>query len=365
MRYLEPGQNTDAEAMLLTRRGCDLGYVTSGERPLMPTANELRRRWDAAEGIVLPGILSPLLPRYAEAVQATLAMMQKMRDGESLLDLLDAEPYGSRLAGRFELLAACHSEHDAQEIEKLLFDALNPDGSLLADELWMKASCLSFFEPDQSMRFRFSHGVEMFKDSEEDALREEQAAKLAEVLFPECAAIVENGALADAVAVAIGKPPHYPERLIYANAPHGGAQMHQDVERGHIGVVYAQLYGRTGWFALARETLLDEMESFLRNPASAAALAQLLPEARRTALLTMDRAALADKLEADDQGEVEELLNRCPAFARQLLERGHGYLLNAGDVILLPQQSTEICCWHAVFCLDDFPGHSLSFAIAG
>ena len=52
-----------------------------------------------------------------------------------------------------------------------------------------------------------------------------------------------------------------------------------------------------------------------------------------------------------------------PAFIRSLIDRGHGYIINPGDIILLPQHDADHCSWHAVYCLDDSPGEALSFAV--
>ena len=157
----------------------------------------------------------------------------------------------------------------------------------------------------------------------------------------------------------------YVERIIYFNAPNGGAQFHQDVERGHLGVVFAQVHGSTGWLACSKAQLIDEVQSFIGNDSNNETLNSLMDETMLAELKqkSSDRQQLNEWLDERDNDPLELLLNRCPEFYRQLFEQGYGYIINPGDIILLPQKSIDECCWHTVFCIDDFPGESLSFAV--
>ncbi|MFM8332007.1 MAG: hypothetical protein ACKN9T_09985 [Candidatus Methylumidiphilus sp.] len=129
--------------------------------------------------------------------------------------------------------------------------------------------------------------------------------------------------------------------------------MHHDVERGHDGVVFAQMSGATFWLALSKPRLLDEIAAFL-----AAAPAAEWAELRR-----FDRPALAAYLDEPDHELAEQLLDRCPAFCRHLIGRGYAHVLRAGDVLLMPQLSLDTCVWHSVICLGDEEGEGLSFAL--
>lgn len=351
MKWL--GDSDDSDGWLLTRRGCTHGCIAlAEERRDMPSSAQASRLWNDAMPVRLPGMLLSEVDAHAGDIRDALSIMQRVRAGESCADILLEEPCRSRLEPDFDLLAAVHSGHDAQEIEKIAFDAVK-SGELHAEDLWMKVSCLSFEDSDDSIRFRFSYGMEMFKDQEDDPLREELAAELATRVFPECAMLSAHRELCGLLSGLLGYSPLFVERLIYSNAPGGGAQLHQDVESGHAGVVYAQLFGHTGWLALPRNVLLDEIAGFL-----AAGEAHGFDGLR-----SMSQDALIGLLESHDQGGLETLLNATPAFTRRLIDRGHGLVLAPGDILLLPQASTEHCCWHSVFCLDDEPGHSLSFAI--
>jgi len=351
MKWL--GEADETGGWVLKRRGCTHGSIAMAEEQrAMAAPEQVAEQWKAAMPVRLPGMLLSEVDDHADDIRDALTIMRRVRAGESCADILLEEPYRSRLEPDFDLLAAMHSGHDAQEIEKLAFDAVK-SGELHAEDLWMKVSCLSFHDTDDSIRFRFSYGMEMFKDQEDDPLREELAAELATRVFPECRMITAHRELCGLLAGVLGYSPVYVERLIYSNAPGGGAQLHQDVEGGHAGVVYAQLFGHTGWLALPRSVLLGEIEDFLSTTE--------IPEFNSLKGLHQDD--MIGLLESDDQGPLEALLNATPSFTRHLIEAGHGLVLAPGDILLLPQASTEHCCWHSVFCLDEEPGHSLSFAI--
>lgn len=351
MKWLDESDKTNG--WVLSRRGCTHGRIAIDEElRSMPDEDEVTAGWEAALPVRLPGLLLCEVDAHAGDIRDALTIMQRVRNGESCADILLEEPYISRLEPDFDLLSAVHSGHDPQEVEKIAFDAVK-SGELHAEDLWMKVSCLSFEDADDSIRFRFSYGMEMFKDQEDDPLREELAAELATRVFPECRMLSAHRKLCGLLADALGFAPAFVERLIYSNSPGGGAQLHQDVEAGHYGVVYAQLFGHTAWIALPRCELLAEIDGFL--------VEDTRPEF--DGLRSMDEPARIALLESDDQGALELLLNGTPDFTRRLVAHGHGLILAPGDVLLLPQQSTEHCCWHSVFCVGEKAGHSLSFAL--
>ena len=349
----------EACGLRLHRRGIAHCAVRRNAREeAFPVPDAIRARWQAAEPVHLPGMLLPDVERHAGPISEALELMCRVRRGESCADILLQEPYISRLEPDFDLLSPVHSGHDAQEIEKIAFDAVK-SGELHAEDLWLKVSRLSFFDEDESIRFRFSYGMEMFKNQEDDPLREMLAAELAARVFPECGIVCDNERLRALLESVMGFAPAFVERIIYSNAPGGGAQFHQDVEVGHFGVVYAQLHGHTAWLALPRQALLAHVRAFLDADAG-----DMFAELRGIA---REEARLAALLEAGDQGALEILLNATPDFTRRLLDAGHGLTLSPGDVLLLPQATTEHCCWHSVFCLEEAgsreAGHSLSFAL--
>ena len=350
----------------LSQRESCLGWIGEQRHPVSPGSDAARVAWLAARPILLAGFVTEDIPGHRRDIAQAASLMQAVLDGEDCEALLQREPYAGRLAPRFELLAATYDEGDPQEIVKIEFD-VTQDDELIAENLWVKLSWLSYAEHDGSLRFRFSFGMESYEDVAADPQRQSYAAALTEALFPESAVISANTRLQHYLRdVLQAKDLIYVERIVYFNAPDGGAQFHHDVERGHLGVVFAQLSGRTAWLTLSTEQLLDEIQHFLAQPDADKGMAKTIKQKKtRDALvkLAADRAALAEYLNRRENDPLEQLINRTPAFIRQLIERGHAYILNPGDIILLPQQDAAHCAWHAVYCLDDSPGEALSFAI--
>lgn len=339
----------------LKRRGIEYGWIKLTHCPAMPNLEEAKLAWDNNQAIMLPSILTAALPRFeANIIQADWLMKQTL-EGTELSSLLEAEPYAQRIQPAFELSGASFEDNDDQGIEKVIFDAWEDD-DIVADNLWCKASWLSLDDEDSSLRYRFSFGIEGYEDVAADPDRQSWAARLTEAIFPESAAITEHAKLYAMLAAMLDcERLAFTERIVYFNAPNGGAQMHHDVERGHEGVVFAQLSGSTFWLALSKPTLLDEMDAFLRE-----APADQWAELRKIAT---DRQRLDSYLDKSDHEIAEALIDHNADFLRHLVERGHAHVLRPGDVLLMPQRSLETCVWHSVFCLGDAPGEALSFAL--
>jgi len=349
----------------LTRRGYELGWIAEDASADMPDAAEVKRAWHADEAALLPGMLADVTGNFGEEIAQAHRLMERTLNGDSILDQFEAEPYASRLLPKFPIVSAVFEEHDPQCIEKIFFDA-EENGDVVAEELWCKASWLSFFDDDASLRFRFSLGMEGYEDVAADPARQLLAAEITDAIFPESAAITVHKGLNDLLTEVLESKPAYTERIIYFNAPNGGAQMHHDVERGHLGVVFAQMSGSTGWLAMGKQVLIDEIQAFLALPESQAALAKVLPDfAAQNELraLAEDRAALSAHMDEFDHELSEALMDRSPEFVAYLFSRGYGYILKEGDVLLMPQRDLETCVWHTVFCLGDEPGEALSFAL--
>ena len=355
----------DPKRLELLRRGFKLGWISEDSRPTMPDAATIKSKWHNDETIMLPGILADVTGDYSTEIEQAHTLMEKTLNGEEIAPRIESEPYASRLLPKFPLLSSVFEHHDEQCIEKLFFDA-EKNGEVIAEDLWCKASWLSFDDNDASMRFRFSFGMEGYEDVAADPERQLLAAEITDAVFPESAAITEHGELNDLLAAMLDSKPAYTERIIYFNAPNGGAQMHHDVERGHLGVVFAQMSGSTGWLSLAKPVLIDEIQNFLALPESAAALAKVLPDIdAQNALreLAEDRAVLSAHMDEFDHELSEALMDRCPEFIEYLFKQGYGYILEAGDVLLMPQRDLETCVWHTVFCVSEDPGEALSFAL--
>ncbi len=355
------------EAILLKRRGTALGWVAA--QPQQETGDvtaAIHDTWHQSQPYVLPGYCADKLADFSDDIAQAKKLMEDVAQGESPADLLEQSPYIERLMPRFEMLSAISDESDLQEIETIEFDVMDGD-DVIAENLWCKASWLSYEDDDASLRFRFSFGIVGYEDVAADWERQQYAGELTDAFFPESAVITHDKALETQLCEAIGiNKLAYVERIIYFNSPNGGAQFHQDVERGHLGVVFAQLRGRTGWLACAKSELIDQVEKFVTNSENASVLTALMDDAALQQLKEKcaNRAELNCWMDDYESNEPLELvLNRCPEFYKQLSDCGYTYIINTGDIILLPQNSIDECCWHTVFCLDDFPGESLSFAI--
>jgi len=353
------------QPVLLKRRGTALGWVA--ERPEQDSidAAAAAKAWNNASAYALPDYVSAELPAQQANIKQALGLMEAIAEGAEVADLFEQPPYIDRTTPQFEMLASFQDEGDDQEIETIEYDAVDGD-EVVGENLWCKASWLSFEDDDASLRFRFSFGMVGYEDVAADLNRQRFAAQLTDAIFPESVVISKNVKLEAFMQQVLNTEKlTYVERIIYFNAPNGGAQFHQDVERGHLGVVFAQVHGSTGWLACSKSQLIDEVQIFVNNAANSETLRKLMNEAMQAELKqkTADREVLNNWLDDRDNDPLELLINRCPEFYRHLFEKGYGFIINPGDIILLPQKNIDECCWHTVFCIDDFPGESLSFAI--
>lgn len=349
----------------IARRGIDFGWVGEAGQQAPVALERIRQGWHAAEPVMLAGFLGSDLGRIQGHVEQSERLVEKILAGQEPNELVDLGPYSERLAGSFELVSSLYDENDDQEIEKLEFQAVQ-EGRTIAEDVWMKVAWLSFFDDDASLRFRFSFGMENYEDVAADLLRERVAARLCDAIFPESGIITENRELKLALCGIIGvRDVEYVERIVYFNAPQGGAQFHHDVERGHLGVIFAQLTGRTAWLALSTQALLAEMRSFLECPLGESVLGSFSDTAIADALgrYRAEPEVLRTALNDPNDEAIEVLLNRTPEFFAQLVRNGHGFLVQPGDVLLLPQQGMDHCAWHSVYCLGEEMGEGLSFAI--
>lgn len=347
----------------LLRRNYQLGWVAETESHTIPDKESIVSSWNQDQAVFLPGIADVV--SWQAEINQSHSLMKQTLDTAELSPQLDQEPYLERMSASFPLLASSMEEHDEQGIEKVYFDA-EQNGEVVAEDLWCKASWLSFLDEDASLRFRFSFGMECLEDVAADPKRQLWAGALCDAMFPESAAITANAQILDLMGEVVEGEPSFVERIVYFNAPNGGAQMHHDVERGHAGVVFAQMSGSTFWLALAKPVLIDELIEFAGDDSNAAAIEAVLPEQEKRdelASLLADRKALSAYMDEFDHELVEAVMDRSPEFTEHLISRGYSYILNAGDVLLMPQKDLNTCVWHSVLCLGDEPGEALSFAV--
>lgn len=341
----------------LQRRGFQLGAGPSGEI----IKNDPDSNWNSGFPVKIHGICADTITKHQEAILKTEQLVLNILEGESAYDLLSRQPYFADLTENFNFVGSYFNEGDEQEIETVLFDKFVHTDTVTED-LWMKVSWLSFYENDASLRFRFSFGVDLIEDVAADEFRQKASADLAETVFPESKIITENTPLIQRITRLLdGQTPQFVERILYFNAPDGGAYLHHDLERGHAGVVYAQVTGATCWLALPKAVLVNEIQAFIKQ----SSLPNSLNDEQRHALqeLAIDRILISNALDSFNHDGLIHLINETEEFVQILISKGHARVVNPGDVILLPQSAKETCCWHSVFCLGDEMGQALSFAI--
>lgn len=350
----------------LKRRGFDLGLVEQPNQGTSPSTEQVKQAWLQDSAIVLPQLLNQNLQEHEENIKKSHVLMQNVLRSCAFIPCLEQSPYLEQLQHNFFIVAASPEEHDEQGIEKVYFDAFVDDDNITAEELWCKASWLSFHDEDASLRFRFSWGMEGYEDVSSDPVKQDWAGQLCDAIFPESCLITENKTVLTHLSSILGKKPSFVERIVYFNAPNGGAQFHHDVERGHAGVVFAQLSGATFWLAASKPKLMDEIINFVQSDNNQAAIVAVLPneEDRQTLQTVCGKSeALKDYMEEPDHELIEAVIDRCPAFIAQLVAHGFSHTLEAGDVLLLPQRDLDNCVWHSVFTVGDTPGEALSFAV--
>ncbi len=352
----------------LQRRNFDLGPVPTTSRPEFPDAAQIKQAWLNDESIVLPNLLADSMQQYAEAISNAHALMENVLNKGEITPFIETSPYIERYQQNFAIVATSMEEHDEQGIEKIYFDAFKAgdEDDVIAEELWCKGSWLSFIDDDASLRFRFSWGMEGFEDVAADPVKQHWAGELCTALFPESETITKNRFILECLNDILGKEAAFVERIVYFNAPNGGAQMHHDVERGHAGVIFAQLSGSTFWLSLAKPKLMAELTKFVNDPTNAAAIKAVLPEqADRDELqkLADNHEELSCYMDESDHELAEAIFDRCEAFVQHLIEKGYSHTLQAGDVLFLPQRDLDNCVWHSVFTLGSEPGEALSFAV--
>ncbi len=338
------GPTSRATKVRLRRRGVDHGdfaLAPAGSTPF--EAQPIR--WDADEPIVLRGIASAGVRQHARAIERALALFEAVRGGASF------EAIAARRLARapFRPAGVTIDLGDTREIEKLFVDALSSAGRAVARDLYAKLSWIAYDERDASLRIRFSFGAEALLDWQKETRRARWSDAFARALFPECRVIDENRDLLDTLERLLGRRIRLSERIIYSNAPGGGATFHHDDEPRQLGVAYTQLEGATAWFALPKRRLAEHVAAGART----AALRRRAGTARK-ALRALDETS--DPL-------LGKLLNSTPAFSRRLAQAGELYVLRAGDSILLPSHGPDDVCWHAVFALGRRPSLAHSYGV--
>jgi len=353
----------------LRRRGFNLGLVDSAvsaasqnsESEYLPPREQILASWESGRALLLNQLCLKQLSEYAEQLVETEYLVAAILNEQSCDELLYQSPFRERLEPKFQSLGSTFNEGDEQEIEMVVFDALE-NGSIIAEDLWLKASWLSFHDEDASLRFRFSFGNDHEEDVAADAHRQTLAGELSDAVFPESEIVCENHVLQKILSDLLDdEKPKFVERIVYFNAPNGGAYLHHDLERGHAGVVYTQLSGETFWLALPKRSLIEEIIAFSKTHPWPESMTREMRSQMND--LISDRSLLSEQLGSFNNNTLIHLINETEAFVQFLIAKGHSHHLVPGDTLLLPQASADACCWHSVFCVGEEMGQALSFAI--
>jgi len=298
-------------------------------------AAEVAAAWGRARAVFLPGAVS--VSAWGGPIGETLAAFERLRDGANFLDEIDARVGDSEV---FRYAGSTVDHVDQREIERVFVDAVEGRAVLFSD-ITARLSWIADDPSDLSLRVRFSYGHESLDEWLQDLGGMPWAGRLCNEVYPEAAAIEGATVLQDVLAVCAGSPVQFGERIVYNNAPGGGAVFHHDADPGQRGVLFTQLAGTTAWLALPREEL-------------AAALA-------RCAGLE-----LADANAALDEPMTEAtwtLLNGDPQLTHAVAEGGGLLVLEPGDAVLLATHDLQCNTWHSVFALGDAPSLAYSYGL--
>ncbi len=345
-RHLQAGADDLARALRrrrrevwpLRRRGADLGFAVGVDRT-PPSERQALARWQQSEPVFLPGVLGDRPAQHAAAIRASLRMFDRLRRGSSFTDAIER-----RLHDEPDLhyVDSTAESDDARDIERVILDAA-PGGTVVARDLWAKLSWIARNERDRSLRIRFSAGIEQIDAwMQATDLTAGWVDRFAASAFPECAVMLGSLPLRRRLQLLLQRPHRLSERIVYNNAPGGGAVFHHDAEPGQLGVVFGQLQGHTAWLAISKRRL--------------AALVVRSGGARdvRSAFHALDRAG-------DDK--LQRRLNRDAGFTAILAAHGAMFVLRPGDAIVLPSQGLDDVAWHSVIALGDQPSLAHSYGL--
>jgi hypothetical protein len=392
--FLGAIESVAVRAVTLERRGAFHGEWAELDPDRLPPAlrpdprasdparleGALAQRWHATRPIVLPGIALPLLESAADEIDAAADLRERVSAEGGLRRFLDEQRAlldpDFRVLGRRAALA-----DKERDIEKVMLESFAPNGrGRPIEDLWLKSGWLSTHDDDASLRLRVSYGAERDDDAARDILRHRLVAELASRLVPGAAAIADDPLIGPLIDRLAGESVLFTQAIAYWNAPQGGALFHHDsfaeddLDNGawrQLGVCYVQLSGATAWLALSTEDLASRIAEFVEALDEGAlpwVRAQLFDTKdpaswARVRALAEDRARMAAELALPGQGTLGPLVNRGPEFTSFLADAGHGYVLEAGDAILLPNRNLRATCLHSVFCASDEIGYSVSLAL--
>lgn len=345
-RPISPRGNAPSGAVTLKRRGVHHGRFAPGPRAEV----DARAEWDRAAPLHLRGALAGGQD-FAGAVRRTRGLFDRLLEEAVRPEADPASLFERDLwrrlgrGSKYESAGAAIQVDDEREIVKVFADrrrGMRPEG----DDLWAKLSWISSEPGDGSLRIRFSFGSEVAGEWATDPARARLADDFAEAVFPECARLTRNPDLSRLLRRLTGIRTRMSERIIFANAPGGGARFHHDAEPGQLAVVYAQMAGETAWLAVRKRDLAE-------------VVAAVAPPALARALRGRDGLQALE----GDSARLHATLNSEPRLTAALAVRGDLFVLRAGDVLLLPSHGPDDSAWHSVIALGRRPSLAHSYGL--
>jgi len=361
----------------LSRRGAWHGrWAELDTRDLLEPVEspDLRARWRNSRPFVLRKVLKERFERIAEDTEVSLSLFRELKRPNELRTwikgrLAATKPGPARFSVLEEGAGPAHVERDRErDIGRIGVRAeiKNKDGSRdVYDDLWVKVSQLSNNKLDHSIRARFSFGNEVEDDANPDPIRNRLVAELATRCLPAASRIRDSTELRSVVDGLAERPLFTTQQIAYWNAPQGGALFHHDSFGGpgsdsdatkQLGVVFAQVSGRTAWLALSIADLAQRVREFLGHMSDGQlswVRAEVFPapDAFQVALdLADNEAALLRELALPGCGKFSSIVNRGPEFTSFLADCGHACVLRPGDAIVLPNHDLVNTAMHSVFC---------------
>jgi len=379
--YLDDVRAWTRRAVTLERRGRHLGYLAELDDDLMFAPREPLQVWAQRFAESRPIVLHGALPDEVFEVGApTAAAFERIGAARSLAPLLEAR--GAALGPDFRDLGAGlplggRVGDDARDVAAHTIGWREPDPekpSRTRDDFWIKLQRLSDFEGDASMRVRVSFGREVDDDASRDLPGHRLVGKLAERLFPELEPLHRDEELRGLLHGWIKGRPLLTQSIAYWNAPGGGALMHHDAfdepeEGRQRGVLYAQVTGATAWLAASTEDVIARLEEFAEFAREGAledrARALYGGPERYAEFLQVCRSPerIRAELAQPTSAAIGPVLHGSPDFVALLADAGHAFVLEPGDVAVLPNGGLASTCMHSVFCASEEPGLAFSLAI--
>lgn len=419
--FLRELQRAATSKVELVRRGQWHGrWAEVSSKPHPGRKREHRSRWRHGRPLVYPSSFSA--SELRRSAKDSLARYEQIQNSDALAAWIEprlSPTYKSgagsgseqKRSARYEISAArqasptssnegeaqSEGKGDDRDLARIFLSVREPDGQMTEssasdtdnngttapadsvepiEDLWLKLGRLSNHPDDRSRRLRFGFGREIQDDGRRDERRLRHLTQIALAGLPEFRLFHGHQDLRERIRYLSDSDFLPTEPIVYWNAENGGARFHHDAfadDPGNpgrqIGVAFLQVSGRTAWLALSISDLADRVTEFIEMLLEGAAPwlneALISDKAKRKQLqrFLINRAELLAELAEPGCGRLGPLVDCGPEFTSLLADAGHGLLLNAGDVLLLPNHGYTRTAMHSVFSASPQVSCGLSVAL--